>query len=177
MLRLPFLRNNKQPASQNGHAGHADALILLRGVTKSYATPAGAFQALKSIDLEVAPGEFVAVIGKSGSGKSTLSNMITGIDRPSQGEVRVAGTAVHQLREGQIAIVPGEPVGKLVVVVSPMRSKFLAEAILRTSPRKATFDNGCSSWQIRSISLSERAAERSTSSRSFASLSPKNRQP
>ena len=111
MLRLPFLRNNKQPASQNGHAGHADALILLRGVTKSYATPAGAFQALKSIDLEVAPGEFVAVIGKSGSGKSTLSNMITGIDRPSTGEVIVAGTPVHTLREGQIAEWRGRNVG------------------------------------------------------------------
>ena len=111
MLRLPFLRNNKQPAGQNRHAGHADALITLRGVTKSYATPAGAFQALKSIDLEVAPGEFVAVIGKSGSGKSTLSNMITGIDRPSTGEVIVACTPVHTLREGQIAEWRGRNVG------------------------------------------------------------------
>jgi len=80
-------------------------------VTKSYATPAGEFQALKGVDLHVARGEFVAVIGKSGSGKSTLSNMITGIDRPTMGEVVVAGTPVHKLREGQIAEWRGRNVG------------------------------------------------------------------
>lgn len=48
-----------------------------------------------NVDLNVDAGEFVAVIGKSGSGKSTLINMITGIDRPTSGEVVVAGTAVH----------------------------------------------------------------------------------
>jgi len=80
-------------------------------VTKAYATPAGEFQALKEIDLQIDPGEFVAIIGKSGSGKSTLSNMITGIDRPSRGEVVVAGTAVHRLREGQIAGWRGRNIG------------------------------------------------------------------
>ncbi len=111
MLRLPFLRKDKNATRQNGHTADDNALITLRGVTKSYATPAGAFQALKSIDLEVTRGEFVAVIGKSGSGKSTLSNMITGIDRPSTGEVIVAGTPVHTLREGQIAEWRGRNVG------------------------------------------------------------------
>ncbi len=53
----------------------------------------------------------MAIVGKSGSGKSTLSNMITGIDRPSNGEVLVAGTAVHRLREGQIASWRGRNIG------------------------------------------------------------------
>jgi putative ABC transport system ATP-binding protein len=53
----------------------------------------------------------VAVVGKSGSGKSTLSNMVTGIDRPSSGEVHIAGTAVHRLSEGEIAVWRGRTVG------------------------------------------------------------------
>ena len=109
MFGLPFKKNNKRDDGQ-GH-GSSAALIDLRNVVKRYATPAGEFQALKGIDLQIDAGEFVAVIGKSGSGKSTLSNMITGIDRPSQGEVRVAGTAVHQLREGQIAGWRGRNIG------------------------------------------------------------------
>jgi putative ABC transport system ATP-binding protein len=86
-------------------------LITLNGVVKSYKTPAGEFQALKGVDLRIDGGEFVAIVGKSGSGKSTLSNMITGIDRPSQGEVIVAGSEVHKLREGQIAGWRGRNIG------------------------------------------------------------------
>ena len=109
MWRIPFMvtggRNGKQDEAP------AQALIDLAGVVKSYKTPAGEFQALKGIDLKIDAGEFVAVVGKSGSGKSTLSNMITGIDRPSQGEVIVAGTEVHKLRESQIAGWRGRNIG------------------------------------------------------------------
>jgi putative ABC transport system ATP-binding protein len=86
-------------------------LIDLRGVVKTFPTAAGPFQALKGVDLQVGAGEFVAVVGKSGSGKSTLINMITGIDRPSEGAVQVAGAAVHQLTENQIARWRGRNVG------------------------------------------------------------------
>jgi putative ABC transport system ATP-binding protein len=91
--------------TENGH------LISLRQVVKTFETAAGAFTALKGIDLQVKPGEFVAVVGKSGSGKSTLLNMITGIDRPSSGEVRVGDTPVHKLNEGQMAVWRGRNVG------------------------------------------------------------------
>jgi ABC-type lipoprotein export system ATPase subunit len=86
-------------------------LIQLRQVKKTYESAAGAFTALKGIDLQIERGEFVAVIGKSGSGKSTLINMITGIDRPTSGEVLVAGTPVHTLNEGQTAVWRGRAVG------------------------------------------------------------------
>ncbi len=79
------------------------SLIDLRHVSKSFDTSAGKFTALKGINLSVNKGEFIAVIGKSGSGKSTLLNMITGIDRPSSGEVWMGGTPVHRLSEGQMA--------------------------------------------------------------------------
>jgi len=112
MLRGWFKRN-KQPANgSNGRYKHGnDHLIELRQVVKTYQTAAGDFVALKNVDLKVDPGEFVAVIGKSGSGKSTLINMITGIDRPTSGQVLVGDTAVHELNEGQIAVWRGRQVG------------------------------------------------------------------
>jgi putative ABC transport system ATP-binding protein len=87
------------------------AAVSLTAVRKVYVTGAGEFPALRGVDLTVAAGEFVAVVGKSGSGKSTLINMITGIDRPTAGEVWVAGTPVHTLSENQIAVWRGRTVG------------------------------------------------------------------
>lgn len=66
---------------------------------------------LDNIDLEVRRDEFVSVVGPSGSGKSTLLNMITGIDRPSGGEVHVGGAAVHDMNENQLAHWRGRNVG------------------------------------------------------------------
>jgi len=87
------------------------AAVALTAVRKVYMTGAGEFVALKGIDLQVDKGEFVAVVGKSGNGKSTLINMITGIDRPTSGDVWVAGTPVHTLTENQIAVWRGRTVG------------------------------------------------------------------
>ncbi len=85
--------------------------VQLTGVRKVYQTGAGEFEALKGVDLLVNSGEFVAVVGKSGSGKSTLINMITGIDRPTSGELWIAGMPVHTLNENQIAVWRGLTVG------------------------------------------------------------------
>jgi putative ABC transport system ATP-binding protein len=86
-------------------------MIQLQRVAKNYTTEAGVFHALHPLDLQVNAGEFVAVVGKSGSGKSTLLNLITGIDRPTSGEVVVGGTAVHKLSEGQTAVWRGKTIG------------------------------------------------------------------
>lgn len=106
------LFGGKESASNafNG-SSHAMSLIDIRNVTKAYETAAGDFIALKEVDLQVSAGEFVAVVGKSGSGKSTLSNMITGIDRPTSGEVFVNNTPVHTLSEGQTAVWRGKTIG------------------------------------------------------------------
>jgi putative ABC transport system ATP-binding protein len=102
----------KKESNNNGRYKYGNEhLIELRKVAKIYEGAAGKFTALKGIDLNVDPGEFVAVIGKSGSGKSTLINMVTGIDRPTSGEVLVGNTAVHKLNEGQIAEWRGLNVG------------------------------------------------------------------
>lgn len=86
-------------------------LIDMRQVVKVYQTPAGPFTALKGVDLQVDAGEFVAVIGKSGSGKSTLINTLTGIDRPSHGEVNIGGVPIHTLNEDGMARWRGQNVG------------------------------------------------------------------
>ncbi len=85
--------------------------IQLCQVVKTFESAAGNFTALKDINLQVKEGEFVGVVGKSGSGKSTLLNMLSGIDRPSSGEVNIGGVAVHSLNEGQIAEWRGLNVG------------------------------------------------------------------
>jgi len=87
------------------------ALIDLQGVVKTYQTGAGELTVLKEVSLQVKPGEFVSVIGPSGSGKSTLLNMITGIDRPTSGEVRVGGEKVHAMSENQLARWRGRHIG------------------------------------------------------------------
>ncbi len=86
-------------------------IIQARQIVKDYPTPAGPMHALRSVNLVVGSGEFTAVIGKSGSGKSTLINILTGIDRPTSGEVRVAGTPLHTLSEEQLAIWRGRNLG------------------------------------------------------------------
>jgi len=88
-----------------------DVLIRLTDVVKTYDTGEVPFTALKGVNLDVHPSEFIGLIGKSGSGKTTLINMITGIDHPTSGQVVVGGTPVHGLNENQLAIWRGKTVG------------------------------------------------------------------
>ena len=89
----------------------AEPIIALQGLTKVYQTAVGPFPALRGIDLEVRPGEFIAVVGKSGSGKSTLINMFTGIDHPTEGQILVAGSRIREFNEGQMAQWRGRMMG------------------------------------------------------------------
>ncbi len=86
-------------------------LVSLENVEKVFQTKAGPFKALRGVDLHVEAGEFMGIVGPSGSGKSTLINIITGIDRPTTGEVRVAGQRLTQLSENRVAKWRGRNVG------------------------------------------------------------------
>jgi ABC-type lipoprotein export system ATPase subunit len=100
-----------QSATPKKSATNGRSLIEMHRVEKTYQSAAGGYQALKNIDLAIGRGEFVGIIGRSGSGKSTLINMITGIDRPSAGEVWVGNTPIHQLNENQMARWRGRNLG------------------------------------------------------------------
>jgi putative ABC transport system ATP-binding protein len=91
--------------------GTAPALIELAGVHKVYKTGKLEYPALRGIDLSIADGDMVAIVGPSGSGKSTIMNMITGIDRPTAGTVVVGGAKIHEMSEEQLAIWRGQHVG------------------------------------------------------------------
>lgn len=79
-------------------------IIRLRGVTKTYGAGATAFQALKGIDLDIAQGDFVAVMGASGSGKSTTMNILGCLDVPSGGTFAFKGVRVETLDRDQRAL-------------------------------------------------------------------------
>ncbi len=103
--------NNSNNHNNGNGNGNGKALIRLDNVVKAYRTPVGDFLALRGVNLQIGRGEFVAVMGKSGSGKSTLINMITGIDRPSSGEIYVGDTAIHGFAEGPMAEWRGRNIG------------------------------------------------------------------
>ena len=87
------------------------SLIELHNLYKVFMTSGGDYLALKGIDLTFDAGEFTAIMGKSGSGKSTLINMITGIDHPTSGVVRVGDVEIHDMKEGQLAEWRGRNLG------------------------------------------------------------------
>jgi putative ABC transport system ATP-binding protein len=81
-----------------------EPIISLRGVTKTYGAGAMAFQALKGIDMDVAAGDFVAVMGASGSGKSTMMNILGCLDVPTTGTFRFKGVPVERLGRDERAL-------------------------------------------------------------------------
>ncbi len=85
-------------------ASASQPLISLRGITKTYGSGSTAFQALRSIDLDIQSGEFVAVMGPSGSGKSTAMNLLGCLDVPTSGEYRFQGIQVEQLDRNERAL-------------------------------------------------------------------------
>jgi len=126
--------------NDNSDGNHS--MIDLRDVHKYYKTAIGDYHALNSIDLQIEAGEFVSIIGKSGSGKSTLLNMITGIDRPTSGEVFVNNTAVHGLNENRMARWRGLNLGvvfqffQLLPTISVIENIMLPMDFCRTYPMR-----------------------------------------
>jgi putative ABC transport system ATP-binding protein len=88
-----------------------EAVIRVVGITKSYMTAAGEFPALKSVDLRIERGEFVAVMGPSGSGKSTFMNILGCLDRASSGEYFLDGQAVGALSSDELAALRRRTIG------------------------------------------------------------------
>jgi putative ABC transport system ATP-binding protein len=86
-------------------------LVSIRDVSKYYVRGDQVIPVLVGIDLDIAAGDYIALMGPSGSGKSTLLNLIAGIDKPSSGEIHVAGVDIAQLSEAELALWRARHVG------------------------------------------------------------------
>ena len=128
---------------------HDNASVLrARGLRKHYGTGEGLVRAVDSVDLDVAPGETVAVMGPSGCGKSTLLHLMGGLDRPSGGEVWLAGRRIDQLGEKALARMRRTAVGfvfqafhlmeELTAVENVELSALLSGSSPRAARRRAT---------------------------------------
>lgn len=124
------------------------ALIELIGVEKVYRMGKVDQWALRGVDLVVAPGEMVAVVGPSGSGKSTVLNMITGIDRPTAGEVWFDGQRLDQLGEEDLAAWRGAHVGiifqffQLLPTLTALENAVLPLDFLHRGTKRERFEQG-----------------------------------
>jgi len=120
--------------SGNGHhsvnGDNGAPLIKARNLVKVYQSSAGDFTALKGVDLDVYPGEFVAILGKSGAGKTTLVNMLTGVDRLTEGEVWIKDTPIHKLDENRLALWRGLNLGIVYQSFHLMPSLSLLENVM-----------------------------------------------
>ncbi|MCL5885180.1 MAG: ABC transporter ATP-binding protein [Deltaproteobacteria bacterium] len=91
--------------------GGSEPLLRLRGVTKHYETGAQAVVGIEGIDLDIFPGDFLAIMGPSGSGKSTLMNILGCLDVPTAGSYEIKGTPVSQLSSEELAALRNREIG------------------------------------------------------------------
>jgi ABC-type lipoprotein export system ATPase subunit len=87
------------------------SLLRATGLRKEYGKEAGLVRAVDGIDLDVVAGETVAVMGPSGCGKSTLLHLLGGLDRPTGGEIRLAGKRIDQIGEKALARMRRDAIG------------------------------------------------------------------
>jgi ABC-type lipoprotein export system ATPase subunit len=91
----------------------ATPVVEARGITRDFRIERGTVHVLRGIDLDIAPGEFVALRGRSGSGKTTLLNILVGLDDPTHGQVSILGQALAKLNEAARAGLRRKMVGLL----------------------------------------------------------------
>lgn len=126
MSWLNLLRGTPPPVEE----APPGALVDVRDVVKSFHVGTGELTILKGVSFQVKEGEFVSIVGPSGNGKSTLLNMITGIDRPSQGEIMVMGRRVDKMSEDQLAEWRGENVGIIFQFFQMLPALSLAQNVV-----------------------------------------------
>jgi putative ABC transport system ATP-binding protein len=97
--------------SRDGVAVPANAAVEARAVARTYGEGSTAVEALRGVDIDVRTGELVAVMGPSGSGKSTLMHILAGLDKPTSGTVKIAGTEITDLDDSRLTRLRREHIG------------------------------------------------------------------
>lgn len=106
------MADSKQTGRSGKPAAAPRPLIQMRGIRKSYYIGhPNELEILHGIDLQVWPGEFVAIVGESGSGKSTLMNIIGVLDKPTRGSYILDGVNIHDARDNQLAAIRNQKIG------------------------------------------------------------------
>ena len=118
-------------------------MIELIGVTKTYGKKQSAFMALDSINFTIPDGASVAIVGKSGSGKSTLMHVMSGLDRPDEGQVVIDGTDILKLKSKAVDTFRSEKIG------------FIFQAFF-IQANETTFENVALALEIANITAGER---------------------
>lgn len=126
-------------------------LIDIQAVTKRFPVGDQYVTVLDNISFQVYPGEFVAIVGQSGSGKSTLLNMLTGVDRPSEGEVFVAGHQLTHMGENELAIWRRREIGIVFQFFNLIPGLSLARNVRLPMELANTYDD--SGRRVRSTAL------------------------
>jgi len=126
-------------------------IIRLRDVVKTYDPAATDLAAIDHLDLDIADGEFVAVVGRSGSGKTTLLNLLAGIDRPTSGQITVRDTDLGALPESALSEWRGRTVGlvfqffQLLPTLTVAENVVLAMDFVGTVPKSRRRDRA---WDL-----------------------------
>ncbi len=138
-----------------------EPLIRLTGVEKVYRSGKLEYRALRGIDLALNEGEIIAVVGPSGSGKTTILNLITGIDRPTAGEVVVDGQRLDQMSEEELAVWRGRNVGivfqffQLLPTLTALENAVLPLDFARRGTKRERFERAQHNLEL--VGLGEKA--------------------
>jgi putative ABC transport system ATP-binding protein len=133
--------------SKDGVAVPANAAVDARDVARRYGEGETAVDALRGVDLAVRSGELVAVMGPSGSGKSTLMHILAGLDKPTSGTVKIAGTEITELDDSQLTKLRREHIGfvfqffNLLPMLDAEENVVLPLSIAGEKPDKAWLDS------------------------------------
>ena len=114
-------------------------MLACTDLVKAYATERGVVEAVRGIDLEIAPGEFAAIVGRSGSGKSSLMAMIGGLSRPSRGQVHIEGTNIWSLSDARLAAFRNHRIGFVFQFASLLGSLRVIDNVALPARARAHF--------------------------------------